>query len=206
MRLELELPVWNARTNVKALIFTSGGLCLLPSYISMQCYHSCMWFSLRKMYLIMLGRHWFDFYFFLHHHNFFKLTQHAILYLSGKQLSHWESSGHYLHSVGFAEVRTTGAKMPVPELYHCSGGACHSQSFSWGFRNSLNEKTSMWIQVIGCKAWDFIFVFVSMQQGRATSHPVLNRISPVLVGFLWKLISTTENSNIFSHSSENCEV
>ncbi len=123
--------------------------------------------------------------------------QHAIPYLSGKKLSHRESPGHYLHSVGFAEVRTTGAKMPVPELYHCSGGACHSQSLSWGFRNSLNEKTSMWIQVIGCRAWDFIFVFVSMQQGRATSHPVLNRISPVLVGFLWKLISTTENKNIF---------
>ncbi len=51
----------------------------------------------------------------------------------------------------FPEVRTTGAKMPVPELYHCSGGACHSQSLSWGFRNSWNEKdinvdTGHWMQ------------------------------------------------------------
>lgn len=66
-------------------------------------------------------------------------------------------------------VFVTGAKMPMPKLYRYCGAACHSalvglqEFFEWKDVN---------VEIIGCRARDFIFVFVSMQQRLATSHPL----------------------------------
>ncbi len=144
----------------------------------------------------MLGHHWFDFSFFIHHHHFVKLTNMQYrIYLA--------KSCHTERALAISCTLLVFLKWePLVPRCLCQSSITAAvvraiPNHSHGVSGILGmKKTSMWIQVIGYRARDFIFVFVSMQQGRATSHPVLNRISQVLVGFLWKLISTTENKNI----------
>ncbi len=80
--------------------------------------------------------------------SFFQTHQHAIPYLSGKKLSHRESPGHYLHSVGFAEVRTTGACARALSLQRwCVPFPIALMGFQEFFElKDINVDTGLWMQ------------------------------------------------------------
>lgn len=105
MRLEPELPVWNARTSVKALSFTSGGLYLLPSFLR-------VWFLLWKLY----NRVWAIIDLTSPLFSSWQTRQHVLLYLSDK---YDKEKCHAERALAISCTRPVFLKREEPQVPRC---------------------------------------------------------------------------------------
>ncbi len=158
-----------------------------------------------KMYLIMLGHHWFDFYFFLHHH-FFKLTNMQYLIYLAKSCHTERARGIICTLLVFLKWEpqvprclcqssiTAAVVRAIPNHSHGVSGILWMKRHQCGYRSlDAEPETSS------------LCLFLCSREGQLAIQ-CWTELVRSWWGFYGSLFPPRKIKIYFSHNSENCEL